>query len=387
MEYNGKKVVIKKDASTEDIIQALIAAGPKAIDQVKDHINNLGISFTGNAYKDAINVASYIRNNITYKADDLKNQNIQLPGRMFKNTKKADCKSFSLAFFALMSAAGYKNVGFRFASYRKNQIPTHVYNFIVDRNNNFYTFDTCVKTLKENKKYTFIKDMQVNYLTGFSDLEYINGKEERKQRREDRKERREKRRSEGKGFFQRVKKIALAVPRNAFRGLVALNVRGLAKHLNEAISKNPTKVKDFWQKVGGKFEGKNSLMGAINDGKNKKPLLGEKKSKGVNGYYDDNEPYIGIAIEAAIAGAAPILIAVKKLLADVGIKPEDIKDLITPGEEQEAEASGNTITDPNFEASDNENKGSSSGFTPSPLLIGGALGAAVLLYMLTKKKK
>lgn len=386
MEYNGKKVVVKKDASTEDIIEALIKAGPVAVDQVKNHINSLGLFLTGDALQDALKIANYIRSNVKYKADGYTNQNIQLPARMFKDTKVADCKSFSLAFFSLMKAAGHNNVGFRFASYKKNKIPTHVYNWFVDRNNNFYTFDTCVKTLKESKKFTFIKDMQVNYLTG--PYSYLNGKEERQARREKRKERREKRREEGKGFFQGVKKVALALPRNAFRGLVALNVRGLAKSLNEAIQKNPSKVKGFWEKLGGKYEGNNSLVGAINDGKNKKPVFGER-NRGVNGYYDENEAYIGSAVAAGIATATPILLAVKKLLSDVGIKPEDIVGIITPGEEKEANETGNKITDPNFEASDDENKGKSSaaGFTPSPLLIGGVLGAGVLIYMLTKKKK
>jgi hypothetical protein len=385
MQYNGKKLVVKKDASTEDIIEALIKAGPIAVHQVKNHINSLGLFLTGDALKDALKISDYIRSNVKYEADGYTNQNIQLPARMFKDTKKADCKSFSLAFFSLMKAAGHDKVGFRFASYKKNKIPTHVYNWFVDRNNNFYTFDTCVKTLKESKKFTFIKDMQVNYLTG--PYSYLNGKEEREARREKRKERREKRREEGKGVFQGVKKVALALPRNAFRGLVALNVRGLATSLNTAIQKNPSKVKGFWEKLGGKYEGKNSLVGAINDGKNKKPVFGER---GVNGYYDEfNEAYIGSAAAAAIAAATPILLAAKKLLAEVGIKPEDLVGIITPGEEKEATDSGNRFTDGNFEASDDENKGKSSttGFMPSPLLIGGVFGAGVLIYMLTKKKK
>ena len=378
MQYDGKNIIAKADANTFDIIQALIDISPRGVDQVKPYINEL-FNLTGNAHKDAIQIANYIRNNITYVADNYQNQNIQLPGRLLKQTKKGDCKSFSLLFYSLMTAAGYK-CGYRFASYRKNKIPTHVYNWVIDNNKNFYTFDTCVHHLNESKRYTYIKDMNVNYLTGYPDYDFINGKEERQARRK-------KRREEGKGFFQGVKKVALAVPRNAFRGLVALNVRGLAKNLDESIKKNPAKVKEFWQKLGGKYDGNNSLVGAINDGKNKKAIFGEKK--GVNGY-DDN-PYIGIALEATIASATPILLAVKKLMADVGIKPEDIKNLITPKEEQDATESGNRFTDGNFQPSDPEpgskQPASAAGFKPSPLLIGGAIGAVALIYILTKKKK
>jgi len=379
MQYDGKNIIAKVDGKTDDIIQALIKISPRAVKNVKPYINDL-FNLTGDAFKDAIMIAAYIRNNVKYLADNYQNQNIQLPGRMFFNTKKADCKSFSLAFFSLMTAAGHK-CGYRFASYKKNKIPTHVYNWFVDNKKNFYTFDTCVHHLNESKRYTYIKDMNVNYLTGSEEIDFLNGREERR-------ERRKKRREEGKGFFQGVKKVALALPRNAFRGLVALNVRGLAKSLNEAITKNPGKVKEFWQKLGGKYEGNNSLLGAINDGKNKKPIFGER-NKGVNGY--DDEPYIGSAVAAGIATATPILLAIKKLLADVGIKPEDIVNLVTPDEEKEATNSGNRFTDGNFEPSDPEpgakTPASAAGFKPSPLLIGGAIGAVALIYILTKKKK
>lgn len=372
MQYDGKNIIAKVDANTYDIIQALIDISPRGVEQVKPYIKEL-FNLTGNAHKDAIQISNYIRNNITYVADNYQNQNIQLPGRLLKQTKKGDCKSFSLLFYSLMTAAGYK-CGYRFASYKKNKIPTHVYNWVIDNNKNFYTFDTCVHHLNESKRYTYIKDMNVNYLTGYPNYDFINGKEERQARRK-------KRREEGKGFFQGVKKVALAVPRNAFRGLVALNVRGVAKSLSQAIIKNPTKVKEFWEKVGGKYDGKNSLVGAINDGKNKKPIFGER-NKGVNGF--DDEPYIGIALEATIASATPILLAVKKLLADLGIKPEDIVNLVTPKEEQDATESGNRFTDGKFKATDDENK---TGFKPSPLLIGGAIAAVALIYILTSKKK
>jgi hypothetical protein len=83
---------------------------------------------------------------------------------MFLKTKQADCKSFSLAFVGMMEALGH-DVGFRFASYRKNKIPTHVYNFVVCNGKKF-TFDSCVENLKESPRYTFIKDMKVQYLSG-----------------------------------------------------------------------------------------------------------------------------------------------------------------------------------------------------------------------------
>jgi len=384
MKYNGKTIIAKADAGTYDIIEALINISPKGIDQVKEEVKNLNL--TGDVVKDALIVGNYIRKNVKYKSDGYKDQNIQLPGRMFNGTKQADCKSFSLAFFSLMSAAGY-NVGYRFASYRKNKIPTHVYNWFIDNDKNFYTFDTCVKDFKESKRHTFIKDMQVNYLTGL-DENGIYGKAERQARRDARKEKRQERRKEGKGFFQGAKKIVLAAPRNAFRGLVALNVRGIATRLAQGLEKSPDRIKDLWKKFGGKVD---KLEQSINTGKNKKPLLG--KGKGVNGFEIDyiNEvefDYLGEPVTAAalIASASAILIPVKKLLDDLGIKKTEGEDIISPEEEKEAAESGNKITDPNFVAEDDENTSGMS-FKPSPMLIGGLVGAAALVYFLTKKKR
>jgi hypothetical protein len=389
MKYDGKTVLAKPDANTYDIIEALVKISPTGVKQVKPYYNDL-INFTGDAKQDALLVANFIRKNITYKADGYDKQNIQLPGRLLKGTKLGDCKSFSLLFYSLMTAAGHK-AGYRFASYRKNKIPTHVYNWVLDNDKNFYTFDTCVKHLKESPRYTYIKDMDVNYLTGYPDNDYINGKAERQAKRAARKEKRQERRKEGKGFFQGAKKLALAAPRTAFRSLVALNVRGLATKLSKAIVKDRSKLDALWKRLGGKFD---KLEQSINTGKNKKPLFGSR----VSGYYSDENEYIGVidpATATLIASASAILIPVSKLIKDLGIGKEKgeegTEDIITEEEETEAAESGNKITDANFTAIDDENKGgafsSEVGFKPSPLLIGGVIGAGLLIYLLTKKKK
>ena len=395
MNFDGKKILAKPNGNTYDIIDALINITPQAIQQVKPSIKKL-VPITGNAYIDAKSIAKFIQDNIKYKADGYDNQNIQLPGRLVNDTKLGDCKSFSLLFVSMMKSAGHK-AGYRFASYRKNKIPTHVYNWVLDNDKNFYTFDTCVKTLKESPRHTYIKDMDVNYLTGSPENDYINGKAERQAKRAARKEKRQERRKEGKGFFQGAKKIALAVPRRAFRTMVALNIRSLATKLEKAIAKDENKVKELWTKFGGKFD---KLQQSINAGKNKKPLFG--KGRGVNGVddfyyineydeYINGEPVTTATVTAAIAAAAPILVVVAKLFKDLKIKKEagEETDIITPEEELEVEESGNKIKDPNFTASDDENKagGSSTGFAPSPILIGGVIGAGLLIYLLTKKKK
>jgi hypothetical protein len=100
------------------------------------------------------------------------------------------------------------------------------------------------------------------------------------------------------GFFddawRSVKVVSLAVPRNAFLGLVALNVFGMASKMSRllAIPDAKKKLLDKWYSLGGKHS---ALEGAINSGAKKKAILG-----GVGAH----------AIGAAPAAAAPVWLTV-----------------------------------------------------------------------------
>jgi hypothetical protein len=400
MYVNGKNTIVKDNASTPDIIEALLNAVPAAVNQCKGYIDSM-IYKSGDPLIDAEKCCRYIRSNVKYKADGFDEQNIQLPGRMFKGTKQADCKSFSLAFVGMMKALGY-DAGFRFASYKSNKIPTHVYNFVNCKGKK-YTFDSCVENLKESPRHTFIKDMKVQYLSApFNYAEYaqqLAAKGYSKQKIADlikAEQGRQNQLTQAAGkprtLFGRAARafatIQLAIPRNAFRLIVSTNTRGFATQLDRAVQKNRNAVKNFWEFFGGKFDGGDSLIQSINTGKNKKPLFGAKDENkpgaGVGFYYaDTEEAYIGeplsVTITAAIATATPIIIAAKKLLAEAGVKEGDIRNLLTPKEQRE----GNKLPeefpeyDPKLE----------SGFSPSPLLIAGVVGGLALVYFLSKKKR
>ena len=386
MRSSGEYILASSEGSdTRNIISALCAAVPAAVNQVAPFISTI-LTPTGDPVKDAERVCRYVRGLVTYKQDGFSEQKIQLPARLLKDTKKGDCKSYSLAVLAILTAMGYRS-GFRFASYRSNKIPTHVYNFVLDNQNNLHSFDACVESLKESPRFTYIQDMKVTYLAGTPtmiesrEMDYIGKK--------------------GRG-----KKIFLAPVRGAFLSLVALNVRGLATKLQRSLAKGDADTKAFWKKLGGDFD---KLKKNIDKGKNKKALFG--KGKGLKSPYIYNE-YIGAtefqygaefinapedsdylgavdwaAIGTFLAAAAPALIAVNNLFKKQGI-PEGEGDVIT-----EEEKKNTTPLDPDgqgFEAADPESKttpGFSTGFKPSPLLIGGAAAAALALYFITKKKK
>jgi hypothetical protein len=383
IEVNGLNTLVKAGGDTDDIINALLAVTPKAVDQVCK--SNFNIKLTGNAEKDGFTVAKWIKENIKYKQDGYANQNIKLAGRLIKDGF-GDCKSFALLFNCIMSKNGYKT-GYRFASYRKNKVPTHVYNYVLDSKGKKYIFDACSKTLLESNKHTFTKDMNINYLSGI-DTAGIYGKAEREARKAARKQKRADRKKDGGGG--RGKKILLAPVRGAFLSLVGLNVRGLATKMGESIAKDKNTVKAFWERLGGKFT---AFEKRVDKSKGKKALFGKKR--GVNGYEEfiEKDSYLSVAgvddaaIAAFIAAAAPVLVAASKLFKKLGVKAGD-GDVVT-GDEAE---SGEKLPE-GFTAGDSENDGGADtggdtvGFKPSPLLIGGGIAAIAALYFIMKKKK
>lgn len=431
--YKGVKIPASKpNADTRDIINALARILPASTKQAEQFTF---LKKSGNPIADALTVGRYVQNNFTYIKDGLLEQNILTPGALMV-LKRGDCKSFALFIAAVLSAWKYKN-GLRFAGYNGSQQPTHVYNFILDRQNKMFTFDACLPDLVESPNATILEDMQVNHIAGVPVLNEIStgiyGKAERRarrqERRENRRERREERRAEGKGVFQQAKKIALAPGRGAFLLILKANFRGLATRLAKAPAE---KLAGFWGKLGGD---KTKLTAAINDGKGKKPLLG--MGEGDDGrpvynvqltrskYNDDDRAdrierrrnrraargeyrrpslramstkYIGVDPVTAAAGtSAPIILAAVKFLKDLNIDPGDVIDAvkkIAPGAEplgdfeatdpETTEAAALTKITPGQQ--DETTGVSSTNFKINPLLIVAVAGGAFLLLRKKGKK-
>ena len=412
-------------ANTSDIIYSMALIAPAAIKQAVNANLPEIIGLTGGDLNgDAILTGQWIRQNIKYKVDPFTDQNIQLPSALLRD-KVGDCKSFSMLFLAIMEAAGY-NGGFRFAAYRNKNF-THVYNYFLDNQNNVFTFDSCIKGLKENISYTKIKDMRINYIAGAPVMINEINKRKRNMNRvpvsklmfDDRYASISgvgKKKKGKKPFFKKlgdtvkkgiklVKTVGLAPARGPFLVLVSFNVFGMASKFTRAIAKNKAKVSEFWTKLGGDDD---KLFKSIATGAAKKPFLVSKK-KGVNGiddyYY---ESYIGVepaTITTALTTAAGLVAAAKKLFNSLGIKNEkgeqeegDIIDPDTPVSEDIPPGEDFFANDPATPAAAKyaETGGKvkpplsiegGSEFKPSPLLIGGAAAAILGIYLLTKKKK
>jgi hypothetical protein len=76
-----------------------------------------------------------------------------------------------------------------------------------------------------------------------------------------------------KKIFRGIKKVTLAVPRNAYLSLVALNVFGLATKLKQAFQTKDgqDRISDKWYKLGGNPD---KLRNAVEHGSKKKKILG-----------------------------------------------------------------------------------------------------------------
>jgi hypothetical protein len=209
------------------------------------------------------------------------------------------------------------------------------------------------------------------------------GRRTRAERKEDRQQRREERKASGKP--NPIKKIALAIPRNAFLGLIRLNVRGLATRLSNQNKKDPAKLKAMWLRLGGNPE---RFIDAFTKGATKRRLLGaeEMEFMQINGV---GEP---VTAAALLASAAPIVAVVAKFLKDqkepeaAGESLADIQP--APGTEINTETAAADPETPEAKAAQPTSTATGSGgFSLSPttgLLIGGGLLAAFLLF---RKKK
>ena len=397
-----KTVTHFQDGANGDIISILEKNYPSALNQVSE----IAKEFKGETLKDsAFKVWSYLKDNIQYKADGSIHQKILLPKRLVAD-KIGDCKSYSLFAASMLGAMGYR-VGFCYASYSSNPTPSHVYVIAEDKKGNRVLVDGVWHSFNSEKSFNHKKIhwMRISTLSGVGELNdlptekiierikvwrgridnYAPGSSERQQIRKrlsdlvaiykDRTGT-EIGKTKGKGKVGKgIKKVALSPGRNAFLTLIKLNARGVATRIANALIKNPSGVENMWvKKLGGNIS---ALKKAVEKGKDKKPFLGAKTVKGIEG-------------PELVALALPVIAAVGKFLK--GIKG-DVGDAAGSLESDGVEAGGDASVDldsPETEVSDKgkgaDHDGSGFSLSPKVMLIGGVLLAGIFVVPKLMKK-
>jgi hypothetical protein len=305
--FENRKNIIVEDQSTGDIIKAILDVHPK----YKEDYKKIAVYFKGsNEIKSCEKIWNFLKKNIRYIVESEDKQYVRSPAAILRQGV-SDCKCFSLFAGGIADALGMKFC-YRFASYNDfNKQPGHVFVVINPGTNNEIWIDPVLSYFNYKKPYFYKIDkkpkMAIYSISGIGAT------------RAQRMARRAKRRAAGKGFGQRLKKglrgvlkISAVAARQAFLGLVQLNVHNLAKKLAVAYEKNPTGLKNLWEGFGGRIS---KLVGAINRGKKKKRILG---------FNSIGEP---LTVAGLLAAASPIVIKVVDFLKKMGIKPEELVDV------------------------------------------------------------
>lgn len=294
--------------NNDKLVKVLLSLFPLAVSQTK----NISKFFRGvNPEQSARNIYNFLRQEITYKADSSLEQRPKLPSALI-NTGVGDCKSYALFSSAIMYNL-YNSSQLEFCSDVSYTNPTHIYgaynNLVIDGTYN--KFNHRIPNIKYQKKY----NMKIQNISGI-DQTGINswlGDQIRRARKQIKDEF-----NYGKNWVKDVakvgKKIALTIPRQAFLGLVSLNVRSFATKLN----RNRNTALSLWtNKAGGTAS---ALNRAINDGMKKRAIFGRHYELQRDGFIPLDpgigEPVTAATITASIAAAVPVIVILNTALKE-----------------------------------------------------------------------
>lgn len=361
--YKGKKYLIKKNQSVNDIIKAIT----EAHDKHRAEYKKICREFLGNNKRQtAKNIWVFLKKYVPYNEEPEHNQTIKSPAAIIVtgmyNTEYNDCKNYSL--FAAGILQGLNDLGYkipfcyRFASYNIfDKTPGHVFVVVDPGTDKEIWIDPVLKEFDYKKPYQYAKDKKMMYS--------ISGV------------------SMGKPKKRIVLKVALSPARNAFLALVALNFVGLAKKLRAADTKVPGKLKNWWEKLGGRYQ---TLLNNIKKGEKKKRLLGVQTIGA--------EP---ITISSLLAAASAIIASIGKFLKDNGINPDELLDIGKKAlvdkakkliaNQQEVIESQEEKTDEIYDeatgtSADKGTEGTSTGKNILPIVL---IGGAAAFFLLRKK--
>ena len=403
----GSDKLLLERQNTNDLAKAIAKSHQDNLKYAK----KIAFLFRGDDDQEtARNIFNFIKKYIPYDIEPGERQCTKTLPRMLDDARNgigSDCKMYSVFTGTILKCLKIP-FKYRLAGYNTSY-PQHIY-CVTDK----YTIDAVLPYFNyEKKPYKYKKDMALYNLSGVDQIGKWTPKTEfgKKLRKATDKIQQAGEnvkkvvKDAAKDVVQGYKMVGAAIPRQAFLGLTSLNALGWANRLDRLRKKNPEAIVKFWEKIfGGQMS---ALNAAIDDGIKKKPLLKKSKVNGVDqiGVVD---PFTAAA--GLITAAAPIIVAAINAMKSNGISDVDLPPLDVPptdGTVVDTSKEGeNTPLQPISEEkadqvaekiANAETKGMTPGVSPAPsestpstgskinpmLLVG---GAAVLLFLLTKKK-
>jgi len=378
--YRALEQKITDDQTTGDIIEAITRSHKIYAPEYK----KICQSFRGSTPRETgKKLFDFLKSNVKYRIEPGNRQTVKSPSAILAEGH-GDCKHYSTWIAGCLDAIGGIPWSYRFASYRLfDPQPGHVFVVINPGTNREIWVDPVLSSYDLKKPYVNATDRKMSIYSisgiGATKAEKKAAKTQKKAARK----------AAGKTLGQKIKKgtkavlkVAASPARNAFLLLVKINFANLAVKLKKAWEKEPTKVRIFWEQIGGKIE---ALKKQWEKGATKKRIFGNDAI---------GEP----ATAAAATAAAPILVKVAQVLKSIGIDPAELVQIGKDAVNEKAQELTKKLLQPKAEkeaaqlevADQLESDGVTT--TPAPqfkkanMTLPLILGGAAVLYFATRKK-
>ncbi|MBN2814850.1 MAG: transglutaminase domain-containing protein [Bacteroidales bacterium] len=149
----------KVDYDTSDIIELLIASHKKCLGDTAELARSIKATGTEDYIRKLYNL---VKQNVTYKLDPPEAQFVKSPAQVWRD-KFSDCKSYSLFIATTLHNAGIP-FKYRFVSFSKSRVPTHVYVIVPKQGSGYITLDAVMPGYNQEKPFTFKKDIDMKGL-------------------------------------------------------------------------------------------------------------------------------------------------------------------------------------------------------------------------------
>ena len=300
--YQNKKVLLKDDQTTRDIIKNIICnhnLHKKDYDKISNYF------WKGNIENTTRYIFDFLKENVKYDIEPDHTQTVKSPAAILATgiyqDGNNDCKHYASFIGGILDSLkrSGKNIDwkYRFANYKfYTKDPGHVFVVVNDQGKEIWV-DPVLSSYNKKQPYISAIDKKINDMSLYS----ISGIEEPGQ-------------ISGRGFA----KIALAASRNAVLALIGLNVHKMATKMYQSLQ-DPAKyakMKAKWEKKGGNFQ---KLLNTIYKGSKHPELIHKKPKRGLFGRrrrrlgdMEMGSDEMGVAIVALLAAAVPVLVALKE---------------------------------------------------------------------------